>query len=680
MSVKRINYIVFALLLISLISDYLFMYSSLPIESRRLIYIPTLALMISSVIVLIYQQQLQELRLKFNTLFNDRAAKSWIGTLSDVFIQAFHDVPESLVILNHSLKVIYHNKSAAKIFGIENGQIYSDETANQDSPFEKKQLRGIKQVLTSGKKWEDQQTLYINGEAKTYLHRINPIYENGLVEGIIICSSDISPLIQSRKDAEAANMAKNQFLTNISHELRTPLIGILGAVELLERSAMDGFETDNIKIISDCGEQLLEIINKILDVSRMGLGTAACQPGECNLRNILNQTLSSVYPAIYEKGLNIEVHIDHSLPDYVAVDHAKLQQILLNILYNAVKFTQQGGINLKLHYTKSPASSWITISISDTGIGIPEDQLSKIFSPFSQVDNTSSREYQGIGLGLYLCKELVDLMNGELWIESEPNQGSTFYIKFPVEDIIDQPLPDSEEKTRTHDPINDLLLGFTPVKILVVDDNELTRKIVCQTLHNYGFQTGSAGNGLEGFDMLQKSHYDLVLMDMQMPLRDGYDTTLLIRSHDQFSSLPIIAMTANSANDAREKCLSCGCNAYIAKPFKADELIYEINKCIKDTPDNSDCAAKNDLIAELIPEFLDSLCESIHELDEAVKNNNIQEVKSISHDIKGSAGLYGFHEISHTAARIEQAAGENEPHTITNSFSQLRDLYKKLGA
>ncbi len=179
--------------------------------------------------------------------------------------------------------------------------------------------------------------------------------------------------------------------------------------------------------------------------------------------------------------------------------------------------------------------------------------------------------------------------------------------------------------------------------------------------------------------MLQKSHYDLLLMDMQMPLMDGYETTLLIRNDKEYAALPIIAMTANSTADARQKCLGCGCNVYISKPFKAEDLIDEINNCLQAAPDAAE-AAKNELIAELIPEFLDSLCESIQELDEAVKKHDIQEVKSISHDIKGSAGLYGLHEISHTAARIEQAARMNEHHAITNSFSQLRDLYKKLGA
>ncbi|KUG03041.1 sensory box histidine kinase/response regulator [hydrocarbon metagenome] len=679
MAVKRINYIILALVLITLTTNYLFIYSPQLLESRQFIIIPTLAVMISSLFVLIYQLQLQEVRKKLDTSISNNLLHGPLYEPSDIYVQAFNCMPDSVFILDRHSKVIYHNKSACHLFGIEKDKMFTEETLAKESPFEKSQLTGIKNALLYGLEWQGQQTLHINGEGKTYLHHIYPICRYEVVLGIIMFSNDITALIQSRKDAQAANMAKNQFLANVSHELRTPLIGILGAVELLERNSVPGFETENIKIISDCGEQLLEIINKILDVSRMELGMAVCHPVECNIRNILEQILGTLYPSLRDKGLSIDIQVDHALPDHVVVDHDKLQQILLNIIYNAVKFTEQGGIICQLDYTKSSSSSWITISIKDTGIGIPEDQLSKIFSPFTQVDNSASRAYEGTGLGLYLCKELVELMNGELWIESETGKGSTFYIKLPVEDITSQPRPDAENKTLPHDLADDLVLGFTPVNILVVDDNQLTQKIICQILHDYGFQAAAASNGVQCLEMLDKNTYDLILMDMQMPLMDGYETTLLIRSHHEFSSLPVIAITANSTIEAREKCLSCGCNAYIPKPFKAEELVYEINKCLKNIPSSS-YDTETDLIAKLIPEFLDSLCDSINDLDTAVKNNDIQEVKSISHDIKGSAGLYGFHEISSTAAKIEQAAGKNEPHAITNSFSQLCDLYKKLGA
>lgn len=680
MSLKRINYVIFTLLLASLLIMYLFIYSSHP-GGWQLIYIPALALIILTAIILLYQQQLQELRLRSHPLTaGGEAQEAGSDKLPQIYIQALDDIPESVIILNYRRRVIYHNHSAEYLFGIDKNKIYTDRVAEKDSHFDSQQLEGIRMVFATGRQWQNHQTLYINGDSRTYLHRISPIVENSSIYGVFIYSQDITSLIQSQQEAETAAMAKNQFLANISHELRTPLIGILGAVELLERTSRDSFEQENIKIISECGEQLLEVIDRILDVSRVELGAAACQARECNLRNIFIQTISSVYPSLHEKGLGIDVFIDPDLPEYLLLDQAKLQQVLINILYNAVKFTHEGGIICRMEYSKNLTSSWIKISISDTGIGIASDQLTRLFSPFSQVDNSSSRQYQGTGLGLYLCKQLVEVMNGELWIESLVGQGSTVYIKLPAEDYLQRPAKKEPEPDR-YDQVDQLLLGFKPINILVVDDNNLTRNIVSQILHKYGFQTGAAANGQEAQEMLRKAEYDMVLMDMQMPLMDGYEATRIIRTRQSSRALPIIAMTADTTPDAREKCLAYGCNAYIGKPFKAEDLIAEINRCINygdaEKPDDKSAAG---LIAELMPEFLDSLCESIQELDTAVKNNDIQEVKSISHDIKGSAGLYGFHEISRTAARIEQAAGQNEAQAINNSFSHLCQLYKKLGA
>lgn len=478
-------------------------------------------------------------------------------------------------------------------------------------------------------------------------------------------------------EAKVANMAKSHFLANISHELRTPLIGILGAVELLERKAQDDSDLENARIISQCGEKLLEIIDLMIRVSSIELGTEECQLTDCNIRNLLNGLMNSIYPSIQEKNLRMDLHIDPSLPEYLVLDGGKLEHILSNILSNAVKFTERGGIYCQAKYEQKGGSTSIIISISDTGIGIAKDQLNKIMAPFSQVDDSSSRDYQGTGLGLYLCQKLLEVMNGELQIASQTGQGSTFYIKIPVL-LLDQ----NHIKATITPPVqeDELCLGFNPLRVLVVDDNDLTLKIVTQILGNYGFLSEVASNGREALDLLEENHFDLLLLDMQMPLLDGYQTAINIRAREDLQSLPIIAMTANSTPDTREKCLKSGCNAYIAKPFKAEELMSEIANCIRNKNRKPPGEVEKKLIAELIPDFLDSLYESIQELDIAVKNNDLAEVKNISHDIKGSAGLYGFHEISRTAAKIEQAAGKNESQAINNSFSYLCQLYKQLGA
>jgi isocitrate dehydrogenase len=365
-----------------------------------------------------------------------------------------------------------------------------------------------------------------------------------------------------------------------------------------------------------------------------------------------------------------------------AADAAQAQAVVEGkvIIKDAIAdiFLQQ-VLTRPTEFERNDSLSWISISISDTGIGIAEEELNKILSPFSQADDSASRQYQGTGLGLYLCRKLVEEMKGQLRIESQVGQGSTFQVKVPVLIIDQSHIP---AVTTRPSPLQEdqLSLGFNPLRVLVVDDNHLTLNIVSQILHNYGFHTEVATNGMEVLDLLGQDSFDLILMDMQMPLMDGYQTTINIRAQSQFQSIPIIAMTANSTPNAREKCLSSGCDAYIAKPFKAEELMSEIANCIKNNTPKPPGEVENKLIAELLPEYLDSLYESIQELETAVKNNDIQEVKNISHDIKGSAGLYGFHEISRTAAMIEQAAGENKSQAISSSFTQLCALYKKLGA
>jgi len=670
MSIKKMNHLLFALLILCIMaismSEYISSTSSILLE--LIMYIPTLALMMLIVILLILQKK------QLAAGGNEQTPKN----LGYYYIQVLENIPASIVILNELREVIYHNKSAHNIFGINKNQVYTDDVIKNASPFTAEYFIKMENTLKSGQGWFGEQTIYINGEEKTFLHQVNPIVDNNILIGTTIYSLDISELVKTRKDAEAADIVKNQFLANISHELRTPLIGILGSVELLEQSAIHKNEPENIRIIRDCGEQLLEIINKIIDVSKIELGLVDCNTVKCNLSKLIEVTVNMVYPALQAKSLTLSLEIDSRLPHYVIIDQAKLQQILLNILYNAVKFTNKGGITFKLDYTNINTSSWITISITDTGPGIPKNHLSSIFSPFTQVDNSSSRQFEGTGLGLYISKELASLMNGELWIESEENIGSTFYVKLPLDEYIDNSSQTPEYRAEPPNIPNQLLLGFTPINILVVEDNDLTQKIVCQILHNYGFQSASAANGLESLEMLQANHYDMILMDMQMPLMDGYETTRLIRSTSKVSNIPIIAMTAYSTIESRQKCLDCGCNSYISKPFKAEELINEINNRIKPSSGGLSSNLTNDIISELMPEFLESLNESICSLDSAVKNENIQEVKSISHDIKGSAGLYGFHEISRTAADIEQAAQKNEPAVISNYFFHLMDLYKNI--
>lgn len=485
-------------------------------------------------------------------------------------------------------------------------------------------------------------------------------------------------LEEARKQAQAANMAKNQFLANMSHEIRTPMIGIMGAIDLLAESKLADEQHENIDIIRKCGEELLNIINSILDMSKIELGLMELHPRICNLPDLFVRLVNIVEPMLKEKGLSIHLDISPDIPTLVRIDEAKLHQLLINILYNAVKFTNQGYISFTATTEEVDGVLWLSLAICDTGIGIPDHEVEKIFDPFTQVDNSASRPYGGTGMGLFISKKFVDMMQGSIYIKSQEGLGSTFFIKIPLEVISHLEVNQNVNPVYNDNYEDKLLTDFTPIKVLLVEDNELNQKIVSQMLVNYGFEITIANNGLECLRFLQEMHFDIILMDMQMPIMDGYEATRIIRQHEELEHIPIIAMTAHAMTGDREKCLASGCTSYIAKPFKAEELTQEIRKHFQGVCTNNTDPELNNFINELLPEFMTQLEKMVDSLELAFTNRDLEAIKSISHDIKGTAGMYGFKQISEIAAAIEAAAREESFPRMKNGLNRLYQLYKQV--
>ncbi len=485
-------------------------------------------------------------------------------------------------------------------------------------------------------------------------------------------------LEEAREQAQAANMAKSQFLANMSHEIRTPMIGILGAVDLLAESNVTDEQYENIEIIRKCGGQLLSTINGILDMSKIELDLIELNPEVCDLPGFFRRLVNIIEPMLKEKGLRIKLDISPDIPQLVSIDETKLHQILINILYNALKFTNRGYITFTAATEKVDETPWLSLAISDTGIGIPDYKLENIFTPFTQVDNSTSRRYGGTGLGLFISKKFVDLMQGNIFVKSREGGGSTFFIKIPLE-VISHPEVNYNINTGYDDNYKDnLLTGFAPIRILLVEDNDLNQKIVSQMLVNYGFEITLANNGLECLKLLQDKHFDIILMDMQMPIMDGYEATRMIRQYPKLKHIPVIAMTAHAMTGDREKCLASGCTSYIAKPFKAEGLAREIRKHFRNVSTNTPDPRLNNFINDLIPEFMTQLEEMLDNLQSALANRDLEAIKNISHDIKGTAGMYGFNDISESAAAIEAAAREGAFPKIKSCLEQLNLFYKQI--
>lgn len=588
------------------------------------------------------------------------------------------NIQESIIALDTQGQVLFLNRQAQELINSKSASQSRNNDIRDILAIGEANFRQMLNDVLAGQSWQGETIFYIDGIARHFMHRIDSLQESGCVSGVVVISTDITELVKNREQAQAANMAKSQFLANMSHEIRTPMIGILGAVDLLQESRLDHIQNENVEIIRKCGEQLLNIINDILDMSKIELSLVEVHPRVCNPINIFNRLVNNIEPLLKNKGLQVKLDISADIPALIRVDEAKLRQILSNLFYNAIKFTNRGYISFTAVWEEKDDRSYISMIISDTGIGIPEYEFENIFNPFTQVDNSTSRQYGGTGLGLYISKRYVDLMKGTIQLNSEEGVGTTFSIRIPVE-VISQPETAHESRLYSDDRFEDkLVLGFNPIKILLVEDNDLNQKIVSQMLVNYGFEVTLANNGLDCLRLLQEKHFDVLLMDMQMPVMDGYEATRMIRQYEELRDIPIIAMTAHAMAGDREKCLASGCTSYIAKPFKSEELAREIKQHFNTgmPPGRNHDPELNNFINELLPEFMAQLEEMVDNLELAFENRDLQAIKSISHDIKGTAGMYGFKEISGSAALVEKAAREASFPDIKSALEQLYQLYE----
>ncbi|SHG72650.1 Hpt domain-containing protein [Thermosyntropha lipolytica DSM 11003] len=592
------------------------------------------------------------------------------------------NVQESIVAiaLTPNNDIFYMNEQAKKLYGdLRKGNLELLSTKLSLSPEE---IEEIKKHIKSGQAYKIQKTLTVEGEKKLFLHKITPLHNHYYLEGLLIISSDITELVKQKIEAETANISKSLFLANMSHEIRTPLIGILGAVDLLEKSDLNPKQLENTSIIRRCSEEVLDIITQILDVSKIEIGLLKVVPQPCDLYEVFQNLITIIEPLIREKSLKLEVNLDFTPWAQVLVDPIKLRQILSQILFNAVKFTHKGKVTIKGKTICQDNNAFLCVDIADTGIGIPENELKNIFDPFTQVDNSASRSYGGTGIGLYICHKLVQAMEGTIDIKSRIGQGTTVSLKIPlmITDNSGKVQETNNKPTRNdiYQHVIDNQIVFFPRSVLLVEDNKLNQKIIAEILINYGFEVATADNGLECLSMLQKSYFDIILMDMQMPVMDGYEATRLIRQDEKLKDIPIIAITAHAVTGDKEKCLACGCSSYLAKPFKAEELIEEIKKYLSRQvkPVKISPLTPNLFIKEFIPEFLDTLGNMLEELDIIIANRDIDNICSISHDIKGMAGMYGFHEISETAAQMEKAAKLGAWETIHIMQQKLYALYQ----
>lgn len=389
-------------------------------------------------------------------------------------------------------------------------------------------------------------------------------------------------LKKEKERAEASEKAKQLFLAKMSHEIRTPMNAILGFARLLEESLETKEQQEYIHIIIKSGDDLLVILNDILDFSRMEAGKIVFENTPFNLRDIIHTTVLMMEPKSKQKGVLLKYHTDNRIPGMIVGDAVRLNQILLNLVSNAIKFTEKGEINISVNWVEeSDDTITLDFGVRDTGIGIPFEKQGKIFESFEQATNDTARKFGGSGLGLSIVKQLVDLQNGEIFLNSEPGSGSDFRFKLSflkTEDKINSIIPaQSGEMAKKG-------LGIC---VLIAEDNMINQMLVTKVLKNQGFETDVAENGLITLEKHTNKNFDIILMDLQMPEMDGYETTRKIRGLEtNKKDIPIIAMSAHTFKGEYDNCIKCGMNDFISKPFDAKELYEKIYRFVRKTEGN----------------------------------------------------------------------------------------------
>jgi PAS domain S-box-containing protein len=493
---------------------------------------------------------------------------------------------------------------------------------------------------------------------------VSNVYREG-VRDVIQCNiRDITErkrladeLAKARDGAEAVSKAKSDFLANMSHEIRTPMSAILGFADMLhQKSPEECSQIGCVRIIRRNASHLLELINEILDLAKVEAGQLAVEHISCDLLVLLSEIFSLMRPRAVEKGLGFGMTFRGPIPRLIRSDPLRLRQILVNLIGNALKFTESGNIDVRIMEEGTGATNiLLRIDVIDSGIGMAPELIERLFVPFTQGDESITRKFGGTGLGLTISRQLAKLLGGDVTVTSQPSVGSTFTMKIDggpsagverLQDVTEATLPAKANKSVR------AKINFQG-RVLLVEDGADNQRLICMHLSEAGGSVACAANGQIAIDLATTQPFELILMDMQMPVLDGYAATIELRRRGL--TTPIVALTAYAMAEDHAKCLAAGCSGYLSKPIEKETLLRTVSHYLGQPGHIRSNLAGDPQMMEIIPGYVNGLPGKVRKMMDFLKHNDLAALQRVVHQLSGEAGGYGFPHVTQPARRVEQS-------------------------